>query len=74
MVTIKPIRHSSSGNRCGCPFALGAAGNLATALLIAFLHEMGMETGIDLHAIALATRFLESKLGRPLKAPTAVPP
>ena len=57
---------SATGGAGGCPFAPGAAGNLATEDLLSLLHGMGIETSIDLaHAIA-ASRFLETKLGHPL--------
>lgn len=61
------IFDSSAGGTGGCPFAPGASGNLATEDLIAFLDGMGIGTGIDLEMVALATRFLSEKLGRPLK-------
>jgi isopropylmalate/homocitrate/citramalate synthase len=62
------IFDSAAGGTGGCPFAPGASGNLATEDLVSFLHEMDIETGIDLHAVTLATRFLEFKLGRSLKS------
>jgi hydroxymethylglutaryl-CoA lyase len=60
------IFDSAAGGTGGCPFAPGAAGNLATELLVAFLHQMDIKTGIDIEAVQRATRFLETKLGRPL--------
>ena len=38
---------SSVGGLGGCPFAPGAAGNLATEDLVYLLKEMGLETGVD---------------------------
>jgi isopropylmalate/homocitrate/citramalate synthase len=61
---------SSAGGLGGCPFAPGAAGNLATEKLLSLLHGMGIETGVDIAAISKASEFLESKLGRLLKART----
>ena len=49
---------ASIGGLGGCPFAPGAAGNMATEDLVSMLHQMGYETGIDearlLEASALA--------------------
>lgn len=58
---------SAAGGTGGCPFAPGAAGNLATEDLFVLLHGMGIATGIDLEKVAAATRFLEARLGRSLK-------
>ncbi|NEU32062.1 hydroxymethylglutaryl-CoA lyase [bacterium LRH843] len=42
---------ASVGGLGGCPFAPGAAGNVATEDVVFMLHEMGIETGIDLGAL-----------------------
>lgn len=57
---------SAAGGVGGCPFAPGAAGNLATEDLLYMLHGMGIDTGVKLNSVVAASRFLESKLGRPL--------
>jgi hydroxymethylglutaryl-CoA lyase len=57
---------SSAGGLGGCPFAPGASGNLATEDLVYMLGGMGIETGIDLEAVASASRWLAGHLGRPL--------
>lgn len=57
---------SSAGGLGGCPFAPGAAGNLATEDLVYALHGMGVETGVDLDAVVGASRFIEQKVGHPL--------
>ncbi|MGV3719602.1 MAG: hydroxymethylglutaryl-CoA lyase [Actinomycetota bacterium] len=57
---------SSVGGLGGCPFAPGAAGNLATEDLVYMLDRMGIETGVDLAGIAEASRFIEPCLGHPL--------
>jgi hydroxymethylglutaryl-CoA lyase len=57
---------SASGGLGGCPFAPGAAGNLATEDLVYLLEGMGIETGIDLQALAAASRYLETHLDQPL--------
>jgi hydroxymethylglutaryl-CoA lyase len=57
---------SAAGGIGGCPFAPGAAGNLATEDLLSLLHGMGIETGVELAKVAAASRFLEARLGHPL--------
>ncbi len=42
---------ASVGGLGGCPFAPGAAGNLATEDLVSMLHQAGFETGVDLDAL-----------------------
>lgn len=42
---------ASIGGLGGCPFAPGAAGNLATEDLVSMLHQAGFDTGIDLDAL-----------------------
>lgn len=48
----------------GCPFAPGAAGNLASEELVFMLQGMGIETGIDLPRLIDAGRFVCAALGR----------
>lgn len=60
------IFDTSAGGLGGCPFAPGATGNGATEDLLYVLHGMGIETGIDLDKVRAASRFIASKLGRPL--------
>ncbi|MGQ9652928.1 MAG: hydroxymethylglutaryl-CoA lyase [Thermodesulfobacteriota bacterium] len=50
----------------GCPFAPGATGNICTEDLVYLLHELGMETGIDLDALIRLARRVEELIGRPL--------
>ena len=47
---------SSVGELGGCPVPPGATGNIATEDLVSMLHEMGIETGIDLDALLDAAR------------------
>jgi len=54
---------TSAGGIGGCPFAPGAAGNLATEDLVYMLHGMGLSTGVDLDALVSASAYLESVLG-----------
>jgi hydroxymethylglutaryl-CoA lyase len=63
---------SSFGELGGCPVPPGATGNIATEDLISMLHEMGVDTGIDLDALLAATRDVASVLGRPLGSHTLV--
>jgi hydroxymethylglutaryl-CoA lyase len=44
----------------GCPFIKGATGNIATEDLVAMLHQMGIETGIDVRAIAAISAEMET--------------
>jgi len=55
---------SSAGGLGGCPYAPGAAGNLATEDLLYLLHGMGWETGVDLEKVSAATQALASAIGR----------
>ncbi len=57
---------ASIGGLGGCPYAPGAAGNLATEDLVFTLHGMGIQTGIDLDRLWEAGRVAESIVGRAL--------
>jgi hydroxymethylglutaryl-CoA lyase len=57
---------SSFGELGGCPVPAGATGNIATEDLVSMLHEMGIDTGIDLARLLEATRAVQDVLGRPL--------
>lgn len=57
---------ASSGGLGGCPYAPGAAGNLATEDLVNLLERSGYETGVDLGRLAEASRYLARALGREL--------
>jgi len=57
---------SSAGGVGGCPYAPGAAGNLATEDLLYMLEGMEIGTGVDLAAVAEASRWLGARLGRAL--------
>ena len=48
----------------GCPYARGASGNLATEDVVYMLHGLGIETGVDLDALADTGRWLAGLLGR----------
>lgn len=57
---------ASAGGLGGCPYAPGAAGNLATEDLVYMLDRMGIVTGVDLAQLAQASLFLQQRIGRPL--------
>jgi hydroxymethylglutaryl-CoA lyase len=59
---------SSFGELGGCPVPPGATGNISTEDLVSMLHEMGIETGIDLERLIAASRAAQEALGRPLGA------
>jgi hydroxymethylglutaryl-CoA lyase len=63
---------SSFGELGGCPVPVGATGNIATEDLVSMLHEMGIETGIDLARLLEATRMARDVLGRPLGSHTLI--
>lgn len=57
---------ASVGGLGGCPYAPGAAGNLATEDLVYMLEGMGVATGVDLEALVQAGKTAERIVGRPL--------
>jgi hydroxymethylglutaryl-CoA lyase len=63
---------SSFGELGGCPVPAGATGNIASEDLVSMLHEMGIETGIDLDALLACARRAQEILGRPLGSHTLV--
>ncbi|HJP88636.1 MAG TPA: hydroxymethylglutaryl-CoA lyase [Candidatus Limnocylindrales bacterium] len=57
---------SSTGGTGGCPYAPGAAGNLATEDLVYLLDKSGFEHGVDLKGVLDAARYITAALGKPL--------
>ena len=57
---------ASTGGTGGCPYAPGAAGNLATEDLVYLLDGLGYEHGASLAGVLDAARFIAGVLGRPL--------
>ena len=55
---------SAVGGTGGCPYARGASGNVASEDVVYMLHGMGVETGVDLPALAETGRWLSAVLGR----------
>ena len=54
------------GGLGGCPYAPGASGNLATEDVVAMLHGMGIETGVDLEKLIECSRLVTSLVGHDL--------
>lgn len=57
---------ASVGGIGGCPFAPGAAGNLATEDLVLLAERSGLDTGIALNSLLEAIEFAQEQLQRPL--------
>ena len=57
---------ASTGGTGGCPYAPGAAGNLATEDLVYLLDGSGVEHGVSLEGVLEAARFIAAALGKPL--------
>lgn len=56
----------SLGGLGGCPFAPGAAGNVATEDVVLMVEQCGFVTGVDLAKLRAAIRLAETLVGRPL--------
>jgi hydroxymethylglutaryl-CoA lyase len=56
---------ASAGGLGGCPYAKSATGNLATEDLLWQLDGLGIETGVDLHALVRTSTWMAEQLGRP---------
>ncbi|OAD59883.1 Hydroxymethylglutaryl-CoA lyase, mitochondrial [Eufriesea mexicana] len=63
---------SSVAGLGGCPYAVGASGNVATEDLLYFLHEQGLETGVDLNKIIKIGDFISSQLQRRNQSKTGI--
>jgi hydroxymethylglutaryl-CoA lyase len=61
---------ASAGGLGGCPFAMSTTGNVATEDVLWQLRGLGIDTGVDLDAVAETTQWLDAYLGRP--APSRV--
>jgi isopropylmalate/homocitrate/citramalate synthase len=57
---------ASTGGTGGCPYAPGAAGNLATEDLVYLLDAIGLDHGVALDGTLRAARFIAEALGKPL--------
>lgn len=56
---------SSVAGLGGCPYSPGATGNVATENMVYFLESLGMDTGVDLDAVADVGHWISGELGRP---------
>ncbi|PPE72808.1 hydroxymethylglutaryl-CoA lyase [Solimonas fluminis] len=63
---------SSVAGLGGCPYAAGASGNVASEDLVYMLQGMGIETGVDLKALACAGDYISAALGRPTRSRVAL--
>lgn len=59
---------TSAGGLGGCPFAPGATGNVATEDVVFMLHEMEIETGIDLPNLKKAVDMIKPHISRQLES------
>lgn len=57
---------ASTGGTGGCPYAPGAAGNLATEDLVYLLDREGLTHDVDLDGVLAAAHVVADALGRPL--------
>jgi len=57
---------AAAGGTGGCPYAPGAAGNLATEDLVYMLDGLGIDTGVRLPALVEASTFIASRLDHDL--------
>lgn len=57
---------SSLGGLGGCPYAPGAAGNVATEDVVYLLEGMGLKTGLDMDELISTAAWMTQQLGRPL--------
>lgn len=62
---------SSVAGLGGCPYAPGAAGNVASEDVVYLMNGLGIRTGIDLGKLAAAGRFISQELGRELASKAA---
>ena len=62
---------ASLGGLGGCPFAPGAAGNVATEDVVYLLERAGIATGLDLAALIEANHWLAGVMGKELPAMVA---
>lgn len=56
---------SSVGGLGGCPYSPGASGNVATEDMVYFLESIGMDTGVDLDAVADIGAWITGEVERP---------
>jgi len=57
---------ASVGGLGGCPYAPGATGNVASEEVVHMLEDMGIATGVNLHALIEAAKLAQDIVGREL--------
>ena len=57
---------SAAGGLGGCPFAPGAAGNVATEDLLNMLHSMGVETGVSYSGVMDVVELIKKSVNSPI--------
>lgn len=62
---------SSVGGLGGCPYAKGAAGNVATEDVVYLLHGLGFDTGVDLPELVETSHNIAKVLGKPNQSKVA---
>jgi hydroxymethylglutaryl-CoA lyase len=55
---------SSVAGLGGCPYAVGASGNVATEDVVYLMQGLGIETGVDLEALMDCAEWISAALGR----------
>jgi hydroxymethylglutaryl-CoA lyase len=56
---------SSIAGLGGCPYAVGASGNVATEDVVYMLHGLGIETGVDLERLVEVGEWISAYLNKP---------
>ena len=59
---------ASVGGLGGCPYAVGATGNVATEDVVYMLHGCGIHTGVELRGLIETARWISRKLGREVQS------
>ncbi|HNC22002.1 MAG TPA: hydroxymethylglutaryl-CoA lyase, partial [Accumulibacter sp.] len=55
---------SSIAGLGGCPYAAGASGNVASEDVVYLLQGLGIECGVDMEKLLVASQFIAHFLGR----------
>lgn len=63
---------ASVGGLGGCPYAKGASGNVATEDVLYLLHQLQIETGVDLHKAIKASDFIHAQLPHKTRSKVAI--
>lgn len=62
---------SSIGALGGCPYAIGASGNVATEDVAHLFQQLGVSTGVDLPALVETAQWIAAVLGQPVRSKVA---